>query len=234
MQIQDAGLLQTRNIGYSTVTNNNAMLANSVLMSNEPGNLSDALSRSKLQATLTQDLINKYMPFTFYLDAVQELKILGKNKNHCTRCQICLIEFESTSMVRITICQHIFHKACLEMSLRQKELCPLCRCQLNKRYLEIYHQHSQLKEQMLATSNLMTASQNLTQQRFLGPDEEQDTGQAEKQKSQALNLEDAEQQLNSASFYKTAGQREGVIVQDLDPQNSNENASQVEDGAPVK
>lgn len=76
----------------------------------------------------------------------------GEKLDRMIQCNICLTAFEPHSMVRATICKHIFHKACLEEWLKVREYCPLCRCQLNRKYLVLFHRQKKYKEsQPLAT-----------------------------------------------------------------------------------
>jgi hypothetical protein len=49
---------------------------------------------------------------------------------------VCLIEFEMEDLVRKTICDHLFHKECLEQWLKKHENCPICRKNLSKKDLE--------------------------------------------------------------------------------------------------
>ncbi len=60
----------------------------------------------------------------------------GQEKKKDDLCSVCLIEFEMEDLVRKTICDHLFHKECLEQWLKKHENCPICRKNLSKKDLE--------------------------------------------------------------------------------------------------
>ncbi|CAD8141410.1 unnamed protein product [Paramecium octaurelia] len=48
-----------------------------------------------------------------------------------TTCSICLEPFTSSSLVRMTYCEHVFHSRCLERWMKNNKICPLCRASLD-------------------------------------------------------------------------------------------------------
>ncbi|CAD8133131.1 unnamed protein product [Paramecium octaurelia] len=78
-------------------------------------------------------------------------KILWKNLSHHPKikekridpkqfeaCTVCLIEYDSESICRVTPCVHVFHADCLHQWMVEKkhETCPMCREDLNEQALE--------------------------------------------------------------------------------------------------
>ena len=61
------------------------------------------------------------------IDKISELKCwpLDNSQN----CSICLIK--SDENVRILPCKHLFHKNCIDIWLRMKNFCPMCKNKIN-------------------------------------------------------------------------------------------------------
>jgi E3 ubiquitin-protein ligase SDIR1 len=43
-------------------------------------------------------------------------------------CSICLVQFELQEQVRLMPCFHHFHPTCIDPWLKEKALCPVCKC----------------------------------------------------------------------------------------------------------
>ncbi len=54
-----------------------------------------------------------------------------KDKQDGKACSVCLLEFDLTSVVRKTPCDHIFHVECIDRWCLKNLSCPLCRTELN-------------------------------------------------------------------------------------------------------
>jgi hypothetical protein len=46
-------------------------------------------------------------------------------------CSVCLQEFEITSIIRLTVCNHIFHSKCIDEWCIKNLICPMCRTDLS-------------------------------------------------------------------------------------------------------
>ena len=49
-------------------------------------------------------------------------------------CSICLESLDKSNKNKTTICNHTFHKECIDLWLQHKNICPLCRYQFNVIY----------------------------------------------------------------------------------------------------
>jgi len=70
-------------------------------------------------------------------------KVFSKGKEKSSfkldiHCPICLEELNSDKEYYTTICGHFFCKSCLEVSLKKKKICPLCRYDFNHRKKFMY------------------------------------------------------------------------------------------------
>lgn len=60
------------------------------------------------------------------------ITISSINKNNIIEtniCSICLGNFEAGDEVRLLLCQHEFHKQCIDQWLRSNAICPTCKNQ---------------------------------------------------------------------------------------------------------
>lgn len=55
-----------------------------------------------------------------------------KNENLDDVCSICLEKFDIIDIIKKLPCEHIFHKKCLLKWLKESDLCPLCKDDLNE------------------------------------------------------------------------------------------------------
>jgi len=51
----------------------------------------------------------------------------SKFSDPCFECAICISEFKDDEEIRILSCDHRFHKGCVDIWLKNKAVCPLCR-----------------------------------------------------------------------------------------------------------
>jgi len=58
-----------------------------------------------------------------------------RGKTFVEACPVCLGEFEGTEICRQAICNHYFHKDCIEQWLKKQENCPFCRADLSREAL---------------------------------------------------------------------------------------------------
>ncbi len=63
------------------------------------------------------------MPIIIYGKLVDKIPELADNKD----CTVCLMEFEKTDKIRMTVCYHVFHSECLLDWLKKNANCPFCR-----------------------------------------------------------------------------------------------------------
>ncbi|CAK6977163.1 E3 ubiquitin-protein ligase RNF128-like [Scomber scombrus] len=47
-------------------------------------------------------------------------------------CAVCIDAYKSGEVVTVLICDHIFHKSCIEPWLLEKRTCPMCKCDILK------------------------------------------------------------------------------------------------------
>ncbi|CAD8049293.1 unnamed protein product [Paramecium primaurelia] len=84
------------------------------------------------QAIKNKQQFENLMPaqqFMLVSDRVPEIKVE-------TTCSICLESFKSSSLVRMTYCEHIFHSTCLEKWMKNNKACPLCRAGLDTQTIQ--------------------------------------------------------------------------------------------------
>ena len=79
---------------------------------------------------LTIEQIDAIMPISF--DAAH---FRPKVSGHPASCNICLVDFEQGTTVKMLQCLHTFHKKCIDEWLAKKSLCPACR--FNLRCLDV-------------------------------------------------------------------------------------------------
>ncbi|EAR96199.1 RING-H2 zinc finger protein (macronuclear) [Tetrahymena thermophila SB210] len=82
---------------------------------------------------LTIEIIDEFLPALSFEDIKKKAQDKGKTLNDS--CAVCLCEFENSDICRETICNHYFHKDCLEQWLKKQENCPFCRTDLQKNSL---------------------------------------------------------------------------------------------------
>mgnify|MGYP000884324585 FL=1 len=89
--------------------------------------LLDPLSQ---QQGMSIEEIDKIMPVQNYQSKVSanEENLHEENKACCT---ICLEDFEDGQVIRISSCEHIFHKNCIDNWLGIRSTCPNCKHELN-------------------------------------------------------------------------------------------------------
>ncbi|KAL4503350.1 hypothetical protein ABPG72_000956 [Tetrahymena utriculariae] len=80
------------------------------------------------------------------------------------QCSVCLIEFQEDDIIRITICDHIFHSECLLQWLKSQENCPNCRKDLQRRKLKYWYSIQVRKQLRIILKDKSNYSINL----FLG------------------------------------------------------------------
>ncbi|EDK31529.2 zinc finger, C3HC4 type (RING finger) protein (macronuclear) [Tetrahymena thermophila SB210] len=80
------------------------------------------------------------------------------------QCSVCLIEFQESDQIRITICDHIFHSECLLQWLKSQENCPNCRKDLQRRKLKYWYSIQVRKQLRIMMNDRSAYSINL----FLG------------------------------------------------------------------
>ncbi|KAL4504298.1 hypothetical protein ABPG72_021136 [Tetrahymena utriculariae] len=90
---------------------------------------------------LTIEIIDEFLPALSFEDIKKKTQDKGKTLNDS--CAVCLCEFESSDICRETICNHYFHKDCLEQWLKKQENCPFCRTDLQK--ISLIKHFNQLK-----------------------------------------------------------------------------------------
>eukprot|EP00029_Vermamoeba_vermiformis_P001602 TRINITY_DN11796_c0_g1_i1.p1 TRINITY_DN11796_c0_g1~~TRINITY_DN11796_c0_g1_i1.p1 ORF type:complete len:245 (+),score=10.26 TRINITY_DN11796_c0_g1_i1:188-922(+) len=61
-------------------------------------------------------------------DSVKSLPIIAYSAASCpcSRCTVCLNDFEENEEVKQLPCKHYFHTECIEKWLQQRDACPLC------------------------------------------------------------------------------------------------------------
>ncbi|EAR87996.2 zinc finger, C3HC4 type (RING finger) protein (macronuclear) [Tetrahymena thermophila SB210] len=82
---------------------------------------------------VTPEIIEKYMPAMFY-------KEIDLNKDEQEECTICLEGYKEEDKVRISICGHLYHQACIDQWLVAHTNCPYCRQELTEKELEVWLQ----------------------------------------------------------------------------------------------
>mmetsp|Transcript_16473 Transcript_16473/g.16403 ORF Transcript_16473/g.16403 Transcript_16473/m.16403 type:complete len:90 (+) Transcript_16473:292-561(+) len=71
---------------------------------NENGNPRSHSSDSEV--LLTQSMINTHVQVEYYGDSVE---FKGQSV-----CSVCLADFKTGEAIRVTVCKHIYHVACLD------------------------------------------------------------------------------------------------------------------------
>lgn len=85
---------------------------------------------------LTQQDIEKYLPLQT-ADELSQLKLNNKEEP----CTICLDNiFTGKEVRKVLFCDHLFHSECLMDWTKQKEYCPNCKKEYNKKALKEYEQ----------------------------------------------------------------------------------------------
>lgn len=93
-------------------------------------------------------------------------------------CTICLMSFEEDSVVRITICYHIFHSHCLENWFNTHDSCPICRMQMSQANIEkvqrsnILNESGYLRKMRQRRSTNQESCQNNTQSLIIAREQE--------------------------------------------------------------
>ncbi|KAL4499033.1 hypothetical protein ABPG72_016935 [Tetrahymena utriculariae] len=84
---------------------------------------------------LTIEQLNEYMP-------IQSFDKNMMKAPSSELCSVCLEEFVfNKDLVRVTICQHVFHNECLEEWLKKQQNCPSCRQELTLQRLKEFKQN---------------------------------------------------------------------------------------------
>lgn len=66
---------------------------------------------------------------TFMYSTVKEIR---QDTNDSLDCAVCLSEFEDESILMLlTVCDHVFHKECVDLWLESHKTCPVCRIDLD-------------------------------------------------------------------------------------------------------
>ena len=91
----------------------------------------DVLERVMQESLETHNQLNRTDDFIEFTN-INYSDIENKDK-YDSRCSICLVEFEDTSDIGITNCEHIFHKDCITEWSRYKKDCPVCREELKNK-----------------------------------------------------------------------------------------------------
>ena len=91
----------------------------------------DVLERVMQESLETHNQLNRTDDFIEFTN-INYSDIENKDK-YDNSCSICLVEFEDTSDIGITNCEHIFHKDCITEWSRYKKDCPVCREELKNK-----------------------------------------------------------------------------------------------------
>ncbi|KRW99085.1 hypothetical protein PPERSA_07338 [Pseudocohnilembus persalinus] len=132
---------------------------------------------------LTKEEIDKYLPSISFLDLKKQH---SKKIEDGESCSVCLLEFENSSMVRSTPCNHLFCQECLESWLKKHDNCPLCREELSKKKLkEMFKLNQEGKKTQKLKKKVYPLGQN---------QENQNVEQQNQQNLQVIEIKSNQQQ----------------------------------------
>ncbi|KAL4459320.1 hypothetical protein ABPG74_017933 [Tetrahymena malaccensis] len=135
---------------------------------------------------LTIEVIDEFLPALSFEDIKKKTQDKGKSLNDS--CAVCLCEFENTDICRETICNHYFHKDCLEQWLKKQENCPFCRTDLQKSSLIKHFNQLKISSEQSSQRNQGSNQQNNANENNVGNESQPLRNQANNQSVQPSNV----------------------------------------------
>lgn len=116
---------------------------------------------------ILRDYIQKYMPEKTFKQLVEENGPELEQKDVNQSCPICLSDYtmEDQVLLRMTLCQHYFHKECIDSWLKKHFNCPFCRFEHSQMNFEAHIKKLKKLEKLKKKYPIKDAPENSAQRR---------------------------------------------------------------------
>ncbi|XP_036317803.1 probable E3 ubiquitin-protein ligase RHC1A, partial [Rhagoletis pomonella] len=96
--------------------------------------------------------------------STENLAAMTAEASACS-CAICLQEMPNGNDCWVTLCNHVFHKPCIERWVTDSPDCPVCRQRVNKRDLQPINPESRPNDNTATATGRRDARNSAGQQR---------------------------------------------------------------------
>ncbi|EAS00895.2 RING-H2 zinc finger protein (macronuclear) [Tetrahymena thermophila SB210] len=130
-------------------------LARQQTIQNERNYYNEIQVQTKIHSNTQQQDVKKYLPSILFTEKIKAVYQVAD-----FQCSVCLEEFVvGKDQIKVTICNHIFHDACLDEWLTKFQNCPLCRQQHSLSIIKMYFDKNSKIDQKNSSSNISFENQ---------------------------------------------------------------------------